>query len=350
MMSKNKILSILCTAAMMVSIAGCSSGGTSSGAQSGVESQQPGTVEAEQSAQPEAKVPVRVGMLKGPTGMGMAGLMQSAEDGTAVNDYDFIMKEAPTDIRAMLMNDELDIAALPTNMAAVLYNKNDKSVTMLAVNTLGVLYVMQNGGEISTIADLKGKTLHSTGQASVPEYVLNHILTKNNLNPATDVDIVYDAEHAALATQMAAGDVKLGMLPEPFVTITHTKNEEVTVALDMTAEWDKVSDGALLAMGCIVVRSEFLKENKDAVDAFLDEYQQSVAFVNRDIGEAAAVMDKFGVITGPVAEKAIPNCNIVYEDGADMIAAVQGFLQVLYEADPASVGESIPDDAFYYQK
>lgn len=296
------------------------------------------------------KVTVRVGTLKGPTGMGMAGLMQQNEAGDTDNIYDFTLADAPDGIRAKLIAGELDVAALPTNMAAVLYNKADKAATLLAVNTLGVLYIVGEDESVTSMEALRGKTLYATGKASVPEYVLNYLLEKNGITPGADVVIEWKTEHAELASLMAAGEVMLGMLPEPHVTTTTVKNDKMKVLLDLTSEWDKAAGGVQLAMGCIVVRNDFLTENREAVEAFLDEYEESVMFANRDIEDAADRMGTYGIIAKEVALKAIPNSNLVYMDGADMKAAVEQFLQVLLDADPQSVGGALPGDDFYYER
>jgi len=291
-----------------------------------------------------------VGTLKGPTGMGMTGVMQAQDAGTAANDYVFTMTSAPEDMRAKLINGDVDVAALPTNMASVLYNKADQSVSILAVNTLGVLYILDSEQSVSTIEDLRGTTLYATGQGATPEYVLRHILTQNGLEPGTDLELIFKSEHDELASLMIADEVTLGMLPEPYVTTTTSQKEGLSVVLDITQEWEKVSDGMSLAMGCIVVRNDFLEDNRDAVNAFLEEYRQSVEFVNSRPEEAAALMEEYDIVKQQVALKAIPNCNIVYIDGDEMKASVESLLQVLFEANPQSVGGSLPDDAFYYKR
>jgi len=353
--AKKLMVCILALCLLLCVFAGCSTqGADSSAAQESSQAPQPEeSAQSEESAGPAQNaegVKVRVGTLKGPTGMGMVGLMQFAEEGDTSNEYEFSLKGAPEDVRAMLISGEVDIAALPTNMAAVLYNQDQGSVQILAANTLGVLYVLEKGEPVASVADLAGKTLYITGQGAAPEYVMGYILKKNGLDPASDVSMEYLSEHAELATKMVAGEVSLGMLPEPFVTTTIFKDDSIKVALDITKEWNNVSFGTALVMGCIVVRTEFAEENPDAVAAFLSEYEESVNFVNRDIADAAQLMGKFEIIAQEVAEKSIPNCNIVYMDGDNMKSSVESFLNVLYEANPQSIGGSLPDEAFYYQK
>lgn len=290
---------------------------------------------------------VRVATLKGPTGMGMAGLMDMNEQNTTANRYEFSLKTNPADARAAIISGEADIAAMPTNMAAILYNKDKGSIKLLAINALGVLSIMENGDTIQSFADLSGKTLYSTGQGAAPEYVLNYLLEQNGI---TDTTVEYLAEHAELATQFISEDVKLGMLPQPFVTSIMQKNENVRIALDITQEWNKITDGKELTMGCIVVSTKFAEENPQAIQAFLDEYEQSVKMTNRDIEDAAQLIEKYDIVTAQVAAAAIPNSNIVYYYSQNIKDSVNEFLQILYDANAQSIGGAVPDDEFYYSE
>ncbi len=286
--------------------------------------------------------PINVGGLKGPTGMGMTKLMgeEYAEK------YAVTLTGAPDDITAKLISGELDVAAVPVNLASVLYNKTEGDIVMLAVNTLGVLYVLENGDTVHSLADLSGKTLLATGQGSTPEYMLNYLLAGAGL--ADSVTVEYKAEHSELATLMASGDVALGMLPEPNVTSVLMGNENVRIALDLTEIW-KEAAGVEPVQGCIVARKEYLDQNKKAVEAFLADYAKSVAYVNENIDDAAALMETYGVIPkAAVAKNAIPNSNIVCVTGADMRTMAEAMLTVLFDANPKSVGGALPGDDFYY--
>lgn len=250
-----------------------------------------------------------------------------------------------------MISGEVDIAAVPTNLASVLYNKTEGGVKLLALNTLGVLYMVTKNEEVASIADLKGKTIYATGEGSTPQYALEYILTQNGLDPETDVNIVYKSEHAEILPLMISGEATIALLPQPFVTQALAQDAEIEVALDMTEEWDKcVTDGSQLTMGCVVARTEFVEENKEAVDRFLEEYAASVEFVNGNVEEAAALSGKFDVIAEEVAAKAIPECNIVFWEGEQMKEAAEGFLTVLYNANPQSVGGALPDEGLYYEK
>lgn len=290
---------------------------------------------------------VRVLTLKGPTGMGMAKLICDSEDGTASLPYAFTVASAPDQISAEVIKGSFDIAAVPVNLASVLYNKTEGSILAAGVNTLGVLYVLEEGETVSALEDLKGKTLYATGQGSTPEYVLNYILSKNGIDPEKDLTVTYLAEHAELATQMTAGSAKLGMLPEPNVTSVLLGNSGTRVALDLTAEWAKVSDTKLV-QGVLIVRKGFAEDHPQALKDFLDEYGQSVAYTASNPDEAASLIERAGIIPkAAVAKKALPNCNIVLLTGEESKAAISAMLAVLHDANPASVGGKLPDEAFY---
>ena len=284
---------------------------------------------------------IRIAALKGPTGMGLVALMGQEYQSL----YNITLSGAPDEVSASFISGETDVAAVPINLASVLYNKLQGEAVMIAVNTLGVLYVLENGETVNSIADLSGKTLYATGQGSTPEYILSYLLEKNGL---TDVTVEYKAEHSELATLMASGEATLGMLPEPNVSAVMAQNENMRVALDLTAEWEKVSDTPLV-QGCLIVRKAFFSEHEASVTRFLKDYAASAAYVNDHHKQSAALMEQYGVLpSAAVAQKAIPNANIVCLTGGEMKAAASAMLQVLYDFNPKSVGGALPDDALYY--
>lgn len=295
------------------------------------------------------KTSIRIAALKGPTGIGLVNLMAAQDEGTTQNDYSFSLSGTPDDIVAALSSGQADIAALPTNLAAVLYQKTNQSIQTLAVNTLGVLYILEKGDTVHSLADLSGRELYATGQGSVPEYVLNDLLAKSNLSEP--VKITYKAEHAELATLAAAGKADLVMLPEPFVTTVLSKNPDYRIALDLTAEWQKTyqdSSESQLAMGCLVVTKAFAQAHPDAVKSFLAEYKASTDAVNKDPAAASLLVVKYGIMAdAALAEKAIPNCHIVMLDGTQMKSILEPFYNILFAANPKSVGGKIPDSEFY---
>lgn len=285
--------------------------------------------------------------LKGPTGIGMVGLMAENE-----GEYEFTLCGAADEIVAAVASGSADIAACPTNLAATLYAKTNGGVQLLALNTLGVLHVVTADPQIKTVQDLSGRTVYATGQASVPEYVIRYILEQNGLSDSVTVE--YVAEHSELATMLAAGSVEIGILPEPHVTSALMQNDQLRAALDVTALFEDAARSAgnedmVLSMGCVIVRREYAKEHPEQVSAFMDAYQKSVEWVNADVPAAAQQVEAFGVIPkAAVAERAIPNCHIVFVEGEAMRAQIEPLYALLYEANPASVGGALPDDDFYY--
>lgn len=298
----------------------------------------------------DAKKEINVMVLNGTTGFGIAKLMEEKELGNTALNYKFSVETDAANVNAALINGTVDIAALPTNAASAVYNKTEGGVKVVAINTLGVLYVIEKGESIQSVADLKGKTIYVPGAGSNPEYVIKYICEKNGLTVGEDVifDYTYNAP-AELRTAVAAGNVDLAVLPEPMVTIAKTANAELRTALDLTAEWDKVATPGSLVQGCVVTTKKFAEENKAELDKFLEEYEASVNFTNEDAKTAGELISKHGIFEkAPVATKAIPNCNIKFVKGEQMKSALETFYKVLFEANPKSVGGKLPAEDIYY--
>lgn len=293
---------------------------------------------------------VRVYTLKGPTGIGMAKMIADAKNEEDPL-YDFTIAGAPDVVQAEIIKGEYEIAALPTNLAAALYNKTEGALMIAAVNTLGVLYVLENGNTIQSVQDLAGKTIYATGQGSTPEYILNYILETNNI----ECEVIYLTEHAELATQMASGSVVLGMLPVPNSTTVLAKNGDVRVALNLTEEWEKAAakngDESALYQGCLVIRRDFAEQYPQTVKKFLEDYKASVDFIHEDVDVAAETVAACELIpSATVAKKAIPDANIVFVTGEEMIQGLTGFYKVLHGSNPKSVGGKLPDENIYYNE
>ena len=297
-------------------------------------------------------ITVRVMALKGPTGMGMVQLMENSANGTAQNQYDIKLAAAPEEVSAAVIAGTVDIAAVPVNLASVLFNKPDVDISFAAINTLGVLYILENGNTVNSLNDLKGKKIYATGQGATPQYILEHLLKENGINPEADVEIEYIGEHAELATKLAANDAAIGLLPEPQVTsamMTAQKNgnTNLRIALNVTDEWQKLGDGELV-QGCIIVSNKFKTEHPEEFAKFMAEYKASAAYVVENPKDASALIEKHGIVPkAALAEKAIPNCNICCVDGETGIAYMKNILEVLYNANPKSVGGKLPTDKFY---
>lgn len=305
--------------------------------------------EEESSIGENGKTNIRVAVLNGTTGFGMAELMEKSENGKTSNNYTFTVEQDPTAVRDQLISGDIDIAALPTNLASVVYNRTQGGVKVIALNTLGVLYVVENGKAIDSIKDLEGKTIYTPEQN--PSFVLQYILKKNNISATID-SVTYskpDALRDALATGQL-GENAIAVLPEPMVTIATSKNSSLRVALDLTEEWNKV-ESTPLVQGCVVVRNAFFQKNKDAVEAFLAEYKTSIEYLKTNVDDAAKLIVEHKIFANEaVAKKAIPNCNVVYMDGAEMKSAMSGFLKALQTIAPASIGNNLPTDDFYFVK
>lgn len=299
---------------------------------------------------PAAAPTVRIATLKGPTGVGMVHLMQAQRAGTATNDYSFTVTDSPDEVAAKVASGDVDIAAVPTNLAAALYAKTSGGVQLLAVNTLGVLYVLENGSSIHSVADLKGRTIYASGQGANPEYVMRFLLQQNGLDPDTDVTLVFKSEHAEVATLAAQGFAAVVLLPEPFVTTASLKNHDLRVALDLTAEWAKVvTGGSQLMMGGVIARTDFVAKHRAAVTAFLTEYQASIAKATTDVDGTAALCEEFAIIpSAAVAKLALSRLGLTYLAGEQLETGIKGYFQVLYAANPKSLGGVIPDSGFFF--
>ena len=303
--------------------------------------------ESEQSMTDE-KVTVRLAGMKGPTSIGLVGILENDSNGMANNEYEFTLAGAADEITPLLIQGKLDIAAVPANLASVLYNKTEGKVKLLAVNNLGVLYIVAKGEEIDSIDDLKGKTVYATGKGTTPEYSLRNVLSENGIDPDNDLTIEYKSEATEVVAAISNSENAIAMLPQPYVTVACNKVEGLKVVLDLNEEWGKVSDGSIVT-GVIVVRDEFAKANPEAVKKFLDEYRESINAVNADAAEAAKLVVKHGIFDNEaVIAKAIPACNITYIAGNDLKEPVSAYLNVLFEQNAQSVGGKLPADDFYY--
>lgn len=291
---------------------------------------------------------LRVAFLSGSTGLGGSKLISDAKKNATVNRYSVEIIADPSAVIAGLKQGKYDLAALPVNVAAKLYNMTDIDVKLVALNTLGVLYVLENGAEsVKSVADLKGKTVYTTGEGATPQYILEYLLKKNGLEAGRDLTVVYRATADEVQADLNAQGA-LAMLPEPKATVVTKAMSTVRYALDMTAEWDKVSDKKL-TQGCVVALSSFAEGHKAALDAFLSEYSASVAFINRADDDAAQAVVDAGIIgKAPIAKIAIPKSNLVCITGAEMKDVMSAMLGVLFESDAKSIGGKLPGDDFYY--
>lgn len=297
---------------------------------------------------------VQIAALKGPTAIGMVQLMQNAKENTAGADYEFTIAATADEFTASLIKGDINIAALPCNAAATLYNKSNGKIKILGINTLGVLYVLDTGSSVQSVADLKGKTIYTTGKGTTPEYTLRYLLQSAGINPDTDVTIEFASEAAevaaVIAKETAAGNEVVAMLPQPYVTTVMMNNENVRIALDVTQEWEKLNgQDSTVVTGVVVVNTEYYNTHKELVDSFMEEYKKSASYVNENVDAAAQLVEDFDIFKAAVAKKAIPYCNITFVTGSEMKTKVTNYLNVLYQANPDSIGGKMPADDFYIQ-
>lgn len=342
---------------MLLALAGCGGAGSSQVADSAVASSPEAAVSSGAAASSAAEPPqadtaaqqaVRVAGLKGPTSMGMAKLMDAGGSADGQFVYETGVYGTADEIVPKLVSGELDAAAIPANLASVLYNKTGGEVVAAAVNTLGVLYVVETGDTVQSVEDLRGKTVYSVGKGTTPEYVLNYILTQNGMDPAADLTVEYKSESTEVAAMLGEGADVIAVLPQPYVAAVQAKNPDVRIALDLTAEWGKIPDSGQQVTGVLAVRKAFVDENPAAWAQFLADYKDSIDFTQTDPTAAAELIAQEGIVdNAAVAQQALPYCHIIYADGADMKDMLGEYLGVLYGQNPEAVGGALPGDDFY---
>lgn len=329
-----KVFSILMAAVMIFTLAACSNS----------------TENDETTTNTVDNVTVNAYVINGPTGIGAVNMMNEADNGNLDMDYNFTVTSTPDEVVSKISTGEADIAAVATNLAASLYNKTDGGVQIIAVNTLGVLYVLNNtGSEINSVENLKGRTIYTTGQGANPEYIINYLLENNGIDPENDVTIEFKSEGSELVSVWATDPDAVIIAPQPVASTINAKYEGSTLSLDLTDEWEKINDDSTLMMGCVVARTEFIEEHPEAVESFLSDYEASINAVTEDVSTTASLCEQYGIVSdASIAENAIPYCNICFITGDEMKSQLTGYLNVLYTADPTSIGGTMPDDNFWY--
>ena len=292
---------------------------------------------------------INIGCMKGPTAIGMIKLLSDSDEGTTQNIYHYTIAGTADELSAALIQGDMDIAAVPCNLASVLYNRTEGEIVTVAINTLGVLYIVEEGETIHSVTDLQGKTIYSTGQGTTPEYTLRYLLMVNGLDPDRDVSIEYKSESPEVVAILAQNSDAVAMLPQPYVTSALNNNGNLRIALDVTKEWEASSEDSTVVTGVIVARKDFINEHKEAFTAFLSEYKASTAYANECATETSLLLEKFDIFKAAIAEKAIPFCNVTYIDGAEMEAKVTAYLQVLYGQNPNAVGGSVQEGMFWFE-
>ena len=289
---------------------------------------------------------LRVGSMKGPTSMGLLYLMNDDAVNESGINYEFQMATGADELLPLMLKGELDIALVPANVASVLYAKSEGAISVININTLGVLY-MVSGSECTSVEDLKGKTIYLTGKGTTPDYVLQYVLSQNGFTK-DDCQLEYKSEATEVAAILAENPDAIGLLPQPFVTAACAQNEALKVVLDMNEEWNQVQGNGMVT-GVTIVRNAVLEEMEPAVQAFLKAHAASAEAINENPETGASYAVAAGIVAKePIAQKAIPNCNITCITGEEMKTAISGYLQVLFEQNPEAVGGAVPKDEFYY--
>ncbi len=331
-----KLLSLTIAIIMMLAVSACGKSDTTSS--------QP------QKAETYKGMDMTVACLKGPTGVGMVNLMDQNEQKKTENNYDFTIANSADEISGKIVSGEINIASVPTNLAVKLYNKTQGKIRLLSVNTLGVLSIIENGEAVSSIEDLRGKIVYSTGEGSNPEYILKYLLKENNLDPEKDLTLTFVATNDELVSALVSGKCDCAMVPEPAATTVLTKKETLRRALSVTDEWNKIAKTDLM-MGCVVALDTFVEANKPQVDKFLEEYKASVDFANKNTEDCAKLCEKYEIIpSAAVAQSAIPECNVKFVTAKDAQKPLDAYYNILLSFDPTSIGGKLPEANFYYEK
>ncbi|MBP3610600.1 MAG: ABC transporter substrate-binding protein [Lachnospiraceae bacterium] len=291
---------------------------------------------------------MKIAVMTGPTAIGMVKVMSDMEAGTAANNYTFSVYGTGDEIAAELLKGNLDAACVPCNLAAVLHQKSEGEIVTVAVNTLGVLYLVETGTEIQCVEDLRGKTIYSTGQGTTPEFTLRYLLSSAGIDPDKDVTIEYKSEAAEVAALLAEATDAVAMLPQPYVTAAMKQNASLRIALSVTEEWEKRNEDSTVVTGVLVARNSYIQEQEAAFAKFLEEYEASVAYAKEQVEETAEQLEHFNIFKAAIAKTAIPYCNVTYIDGEEMQKKVLAYLQVLYDQKPAAVGGIMPGAELFY--
>ncbi|MCL1792527.1 MAG: ABC transporter substrate-binding protein [Oscillospiraceae bacterium] len=296
---------------------------------------------------------VAVAAIKGPSAIGMIKLMDDA-DGKKIqtNNFSFEIYPNADEIVPKIVQGKIDIAAVPPNLSSVLYSSMQGKIQVIAITTLGMMYVAENGETINSLEDLRGKTVYAAFKGKSPEYDLNYILKENGIDPEKDLVIEWKSEHSESVAAIAANENAIAVLPQPFAAIAQTANENIRIALDLNHEWDEIQkksgNPSMLITGVVVARAEFIDENPGAISDFLERYKESVNYAINNVGETAELVGKYGIFPEAVAQKAIPYCNMTFIEGQNMKEKLSGYLGILFGQNPNSVGGALPNEDFYF--
>ena len=325
--------------ALAMMLTGCSSGTTT------VTNTVPPSPSIESVETPET---IRIASMKGPTSMGLVKLYHDIDSNEATLAYDYTIEAAADAITAALVQGNVDIAALPANVASVVYNNSDGGIQVIALNTLGVLSIVSVGGIIDSMEDLNGLTIVASGKDSTPQYALEYLLDQYGLTIGEDVFVEWKSEQSEVVAALSQGQYEVAMLPQPFVTSAMSQVDGLTIDIDLTQAWDQLNNGSTMITGVMVARKDFVDQYPQVIDQFLSDYAFSVDYVNTNIDEAASWIEGYDIVKAAIASKAIPYCHMVCISGSEMKDKLSGYLDVLYTANAKSIGGALPNDDFYY--
>lgn len=291
---------------------------------------------------------IKVAVLSGTTGWGIAPMIAKQKEEEKDFAANIEIYSDPSLVSAGVINGSVDIAAVPTNLAAVLNKKTEGAIKVLAVNTLGVLYIIENGNTVSSLSDLENKTIYIPGLGSNPEYILNIMLKKAGLEGKVTVDGTTYSTPDALTTAVTAGTASIALLPEPKVTAAMMANKDLRVALDCTAAWKSLTQVDLV-QGCLIARNDFIVNHEELTKDFLKGYKSSVETVNNDESAASLIVAAGLAPKEALVKNALPRCNITYMTGTAMEESLTAFWTALYETVPTAVGGAVPSSSIFYK-
>lgn len=298
----------------------------------------------------ENDVAIRIGVLRGPNGMGMSYLMEENSLDAYETSYQISFLASADKLATRFTRGDLEFATLPTTVAANLYKETNGEIQLLGVNMLGGFYLVENGTSIQTISDLKNLELSSSSRPATAQYVLEHLLEANAIEENEQPKVNYVVDNLKLSSAIVSGEIDIAMLPEPFLSTLLQRNKGLRVALDLSEEWQDVYGDSILPMGCLVVNKEFALKNPESIARFIQHYKTSVEYVNKNQKEAGLLIEKHKLLNNArQATNSIDRSQITWIDASEVQEDVLKYLEIFLESDKNIIGGEVPDEEFFYQ-
>jgi NitT/TauT family transport system substrate-binding protein len=337
---KKVISSILVLGLILLSLAGCSSG-----------SKAPETTKATEAAAKKTE-PISI-KVAAPTGAPTLSMIKMIKEQPALGEQVQVSYESiksPDLVASRIISGEIDIAVVPTNLAATLYNKG-ADYKLAAASVWGILYVIGNE-KIESWEDLRGKEIHTMGRGLTPDILLRYLLTKNGLDPEKDVKLTYMGEATELASTYIAGKSAISVIPEPALANVMLKKPDTLILLDLQKEWAKLNpDASSYPQASLIIKNDLIEKNPEFVETFLQEYEKSIDWLASN-GETAGTYSE-DLQTG-ISKQAVINglqrSNIYYRDSKDAKEAIDKYMKILLDYSPEVIGGKLPDEGFYLEK